>query len=473
MFLRNRLLARRTVLRGAGVGVALPLLDAMVTTTGMLPGARRALGAPANPKRLILFFTGNGFTMSNWRPADTATFKLGPVMSPLEPIRQDLIQMDGLPYNVVFDSESRARSHPGGSIACFTGSYAGPGSQYNGTKGSTGGPPPFPSIDHLAGQTLGKDTKFPTYHFGVVPSTSGIFHRCFYGPNSTIINPNGDPQLAFEQLFAGVRPAGGAAPAGPDPATQARMQQRRGVLNLVMDDYRQLRCKLGADDRAKLDRHASNIAEVERRLGLEGNARVSAICAPPTLGNRVDPNRFENMPMVGPLQIELAAMALECDLVRVIGFQWHCNDSEGRGIYRWLGDGNDISHHDITHLRGSNPEVAKTSIGQYHAQQVLSLVTRLKGAREGTGSVMDSSVLLWGTDIANDRGKHDNRNAGYTLIGRAGGVFKTGRYVKFPGGDAYSNNRLLLSVLQAVGSPVTKVGVNGYSDGGPLPGLTG
>jgi hypothetical protein len=458
-----KLLDRRSLLRGAGgAAVALPLLDAMTTLGGRLPGRAHAA---TNPKRLVLFFTGNGFTMTSWRPANVASFQLGPVLSPLERIKDQVLQVEGVPYNCVFDPESRGKSHPGGSVACFTGAYVGPGNMYNGTKESTGGPPLYPSIDHVAAQTLGKETKFASYHLGVMSQfgRAAIMHRCFYGPNQTIVNPNADPALVFEQLFTGVKPSTGGAPAAPDP----ELVRTRGVLSLVMEDYRSLKCRLGGDDRTKLERHLTSISELERRLGL-GTTGTTATCTPPAAPARIDLNNFSNMQTVGPLQLELAAMALACDLTRVIGIQWHCADTENRGVYSWLGAGNDISHHDITHLRGSNPEAAKLSIGQYHAKQVLALVDKLTAATEGAGTVMDGTAIVWGTDIANDRGAHDNRNAGYTLIGRGGGAFKTGRYVKYAGGEAYSSNRLLLTVLQGLGVSATSVGVPKYSEGGPL-----
>jgi hypothetical protein len=464
-----RYLPRRTILRGAGkAAIALPLLDAMVTLGGFLP-ARRARAAAA-PKRLILFFTGNGFTMSSWRPtsASGAPLQLGPVLAPLEPIKADVLQLEGLPYSCVFDPESRGKSHPGGSVACFTGAYPGPGNQYNGTKDSTGGPPLSPSIDHIAAQTLGRDTKFPLYHLGVMTGfgRSAIMHRCFYGPAQAIVNPKDDPQLVFNQLFSDVAPR--APNAAADLAADAQLTRRRRLLDLVLDDYRSLRCRLGAEDRARLDGHLASVADLQRRIATSTGAATGAACAPVRPAAAGDLGSFPTMQAAGPLQIELAAMALACDLTRLIGIQWHCADTENRGIYGWLGTGNDISHHDITHLRGSNPEAAKASIGQYHAKQVLTLVQRLKSLPEGGGNVMDGTLLLWGTDIANDRGAHDNRNAGYTIVGNAGGGLRTGRYVRYPGTDQYANNRLLLTVLQALGVPATSVGAAGYGGAGPL-----
>lgn len=468
----SRALNRRTLLRGAGgAAIALPLLDAMLTTSGLLPGAGTARAAEP-PKRLILFFTGNGLTMSNWKctpsGADGRTFALSPILQPLAPIQSDCVFVEGLTFQSALDAASPAGGHVGGATALFTGAYCGVGSMYAGGSTRRGGPPVLPSIDDEAAKVLGGGTRFPSYHLGVMPNGAQIMHRAFYGPNATIINPNGDPWAVFTQLFADLATPGSATGASNGDALRRRIAEKKSILDLVMPSYQSLGCKLGGDDKARLDQHLTHLRSIESRLDNVGSAAPTPGCAKPSLPvTKIDATTFSNMPTIGPLQIDLAVMALRCDLTRVVGLQWHCSDTENSGIYSWLGEGHDISHHDITHGRGSNPDAAKLSAARYHATQVATIWGKLKDAAEGAGSIASRTVLLWGTEIRNDNTAHAYDNVPWTIVGNAGGAWQTGRYLKMPANTAH--NRLLLNALHAIGSTKTSVGVAQYSEGGALP----
>ncbi len=446
-------LSRRTFLRGAGgASLGLPFLEAMLAAQPTPP-----------PRRVIFMYTGNGQPMKSWRPtagADSSTFTLSPLLKPLETIKNDCVFIEGLPMLSSLDPEQQSQGHPAGATAVLTGAWAGPGNMYAGGCGKSAGPPATESVDQAIARAIGRNTKFPALHQGVVRSENSIARRPFYTSTGQIVAPNFDVNATYNQLFKDLDPA----PSGP-ALKAVRMQARRSVLNAVMDDMRALRCKLGAPDRKRLEEHLTALEDTERRLGIVVPAGSG--CKKPPAPGSLSADVFANMPQLGKLQMDMLAQAIACDLTRVGGLVFYGSDANPKGIYSWLGPLHTSSHHDFSHLQGQDPQPRLVEIGTFFAEQLAYLVGRLKALPEGTGTVFDNTAIVWCTEIG-DPWTHDRRNVPFVIAGSGGGLFKTGQYLRYPGTTGFSHNRLLHTLARSFGVMADGFGPVRYQQGGPL-----
>jgi hypothetical protein len=278
--MRRALLDRRTLLRGAGgAAVALPVLDAMLTLGGRLPRAYAQDGVA--PRRLVIFFTAEGFQMSDWRPiagAGPSDFRLSQVLSPLEPVKGRSLFIEGVPMSSSFDARQRAAGHPAGAQAVLTGAWAGDGSSYGGAVGRLAGFSPYPSIDHLIGKAIGSKTRFPALYFGVAGGGTAPATRPFVGEGQKGISPQNVPGAAFDQIFRDFNAA--AAGESLAAAQKRRAEDRKVVLDSVLREARALRARLGADDRARLDGHLASVEEVQRKVSVPPSSAAVACTKP-------------------------------------------------------------------------------------------------------------------------------------------------------------------------------------------------
>lgn len=465
--MRRRLLDRRTLLRGAGgAALALPVLDAMLTLGGRLPRAHGATGQP--PRRLIIFFTAEGFQMGDWRPiagSGPTDFRLSTVLSPLEPIKRSCLFIEGVPMTSSFDPKQRAAGHPAGAQAVLTGAWAGDGNSYGGSPERRAGFSPFPSIDHLIGKAVGAQTRFPALYLGVAGGGTAPATRPFVAEGQKGISPQNDPRAAFDQIFSDFNAA--AAGESVAVAQKRRAEDRKVVLDAVLGDLRALRGQLGAEDRHRLDGHLSAVAEVQKKVSVPPAAAPSACTKPPR--STITDRAFANAPNLVPAQLDLIAMALACDLTRVAALTISHADSAGDAVYRWLG--HDRDHHNLSHLVGADPRPKLVQINNWHAQQLMYLVKKLQSINEPNGTLFDNTIILWCSEVGNGW-SHDRKNPAFTIVGGGQGYFKTGRYLNFGGSNSNSHSRLLQHFMHYMGVPTNAVGPPEYNQGGPLPNIT-
>jgi len=294
-------------------------------------------------------------------------------------------------------------------------------------------------------------------------ASPSLLNCVFYAGKDQPITVNSDPYAVRDEIF-GPEFASKLA-ADRDAAARQRLEQT-SVLDAVLENASALRCKLGAEDRARLDLHLTQVREIERSL--EAGVSTNPACAliEPPAGLSV--NQESMFPAIGRAQADLMAMALTCDLTRVGGFFF--NPALSNPTYTWLG--HTRGHHDLTH--DTTEFQACADVNRWHAEELLYLVNKLAQTPEGEGSVLDNTVILWASECAQSEvgDPHDLRNVGFTLIGSGQGHFQTGRYLRFPGGDAYSHNRLLLSLMHYMGVQADSFGEPDYCSGGALPLLT-
>ena len=438
----NRRLTRRTLLRGAGVAVALPMLEAM------RPRLARAAAAP--PKRFVSMFTANGTLYPQWVPTGTeSSFTLSPILSPLEPYHGDLVVVSGL-----YQQGGGGDGHQNGIGGMLTGQSLNPGPFQGGANAGAAGWANGPSVDQKIASVIGGSTKLRSLELGVQIGSADDWGRMVYQSANQPLTPEDNPAQAYARLF-------GAA--GTTPEALARLRaRRRSVLDAVGAQFQAVSARVGAGDRARLDEHATALRDIELRL--DAQARPSAACVDPgvpALPKSLTDN--DSFPAIGKLQMDILAMALACDLTRVASLQWSRSVSMTR--FTWLTPTITDAHHDLSH-HGDDDAVAQEKllrINTWYAAQLAYLLGKLATAEETDGSrLLDSTLLLWSNELGKGNA-HSRALAPYVLAGKAGGALRTGRFLTYTGDPPHNN--LLVSILQAMDISVAKFGKEEWCTG--------
>jgi hypothetical protein len=450
-----RPLSRRTLLRGtlggAAVSLAAPRLLAMLNGNGTAYAAGRP-GARGLPRRVGVFFWGNGVRHKQWIPAVRgAGWHLSEELEPLQRVKRYLNVVTGT--NIKTGNE---QGHHAGTVGILSGcpmvSQPHPSSAYASTFSA-------PSIDQVAAAAFAGQTPFRSLELGVcrqVTENEGttllyLSHRGPDAPNP----PEYDPGALFERLFGqGTL----AAVEGLD----------RSVLDVVAGDARALAAQLGAEDRRRMDQHLESVRELERRITTRwprpqprcdaaALAGRFAALADPAAGSRAGQEaRVErNLAMS-----RLSALALSCDLTRVFSFMF--SGSVGETAYWEVGE--DQSHHQLTHDEpAEQPLVHAGTV--FIMRQLAALLEALHDTPDGAGNLLDTSVILASSDTADGRG-HTLEDYPILVAGRGGGRLKhPGVHYRSDSGENAS--KVLLTVLRAAGLPLARFGQKGGEvDGG-------
>jgi hypothetical protein len=417
-------LSRRTVLRGAGALVALPVLQAMV------PPRRTTLEAP---RRLVFAYVPNGVEMPSWTPAgDGEALELSPSLAPLAPYRDSLLVLQGLAHDKARANGDGPGDHARAAATFLTGAQA----------LKTDGPiRAGVSADQLAAREIGNRTRIRSLELGCEAGRLGgqcdSGYSCAYSNSiswSTPHTPLGkevDPRLVFDRLFR--EPDADLPPA----AREERRRRRRSVLDLVGDEAKRLSSRLGPEDRHKLDEYASGVRELERRI--EFAAREQ---------DQGDRERFAELPedLAGRarLHAELIALAFATDTTRIV--TWMIAN-EGSGMSYPALDAPE-GHHELSHHGGDKSKRAKiASINRFHVELLAHLLDKLS-AREADATLLDRSAVAYGSAIG-DGDRHNHDDLPILVAGRAGGALRTGRRLRFPKDTPCAN--LWLTLLDAAG----------------------
>jgi hypothetical protein len=422
-------LTRRAVLRGLGVSVALPLFESLLT--------RGEAGGVKPPLRVAFVYAPNGKLMADWTPKAAGALKeLPSSLKPLAAVRDRVVVLSGLALRNADAGGDGPGDHARAMAAFLTGCRP---RKTSGSDLRAG-----VSVDQVLAQALGRATRLPSLEVGCEggkpAGTCDNGYSCAYQTNlswrtaTTPMPKEVDPAAAFDRLF-GRR--GGPAEAG-------RGRERRSVLDFVAEDARELRGRLGGEDRRKLDEYLGGVREVEARLARSQPA------VPLGEGKLVRPAGVpENFGAHARLMADLIALAFQADLTRVVSFVLG-NDGSNRS-YREVGVPE--GHHDVSHHGGDPVRLEKLRrINRLHVSQLAHLLGRLNGAREAGGSLLDSCVVVYGSGISDgDRHNHDD-----LPILVAGGGVAGGRHRRCPAGTPLCN--LYLSILDRAGVPAGRFG---------------
>jgi len=466
---------RRTFLHGAGgTLIALPMLEAMAcsrsgSSTNAASDPRRAhetrQGLGTGPQRFIVFFSANGTVLDRWTPTGTETsfeFKVAAdptlkhVLLPLESLKSKLLVIDGLNQNSRNADPSGNPHDTGmGHMLCAMPLKPGPGGAgefehlYDGSAGGI-------SIDQEVANLIGSTTRYRSIELGnesYLDPIRQITSRMSYRKPFEAIPPENDPRAAFATLFAGVASSGQA----PTATLDALTARRRSVLDKAILDLTALIPKVSAFDQRKLEAHLTAVRELE--MSLASNATPLG-CQVPAQG----PLASANYPEIMKQQMDIMALAVACDLSRVISLQSSTAQSSVK--HTWLGIQED--HHGISHESGSpTGHQQMVDIHSWYSEQFAYLITKLSSIDEIGQSALDNSVVMW-TNEQGEGGDHSPDRIPYVLAGSGGGVLRPGRFLKYKDG---SHNDLLLSLLKSFGSNASVFGLQSVSNG-PLAGLT-
>lgn len=424
-------LSRRTVLRGmvggTTVALGLPLLEAMLDSTGTALADGGAL-----PCRFVTFMFGNGVRLDRWTPAVTGPdWALTEELAPLQNVRERCTVVSGFEHRL-----PGANGHTNGLF----GSFAGHAGEYYDPENLLMSRPSGPSIDQVVADAVGPSTYLSSIQLGNSKRTppDGGGSMSFRGPNE-INPPYFDPTEAYQRLFVGP---------GESDTLRAR------ILDAVLDDAAHLRQGLGQSDRSRLDAHLDGIADLEERM-----LSVPPPCdAPPTpTETNEDTGGQEPLVEVAEAMADVLVAAFRCDLVRVASMQQ--SGSVCQSIYTMTGA--TIDNHSVTHEGTTNARELTHQAVVVNMEAFAYLLEAMHAEPEGAGTMLDNSVVLLGSDVAEGQ-SHSSFDMPFVVAGGAGGQLRMGRHLREPGRNA---SDLLLTCVRAVAPGVESIGSGpGFSD---------
>jgi hypothetical protein len=432
MFLTKKHLSRRTVLEGAGVSLALPLLDAMI------PAATALAQTAAAPKLRVGFFyiphgaiqwnTPHGPAMDHWTPSGAgADFKLSEILSPLEGFKRYVTSFSHL--------ENKANENSVHAIV--------PATWLSGTRPDSRSQSASmsPTIDQLIAERIGQETALPslevasetTAQVAACPSGAG----CYYSTTLSFRNATSplpmefNPRKVFTQLFG---------EGDTDAERAAIAAQTRSLLDLIADRTAALQRQVGATDRVVLDEYLSTVREIERRVEKAEQRDLSAITLPEAPIGELD--SFDEQV---ELMFDLVALAYQANLTRVASY---IMVAEGTNrTYNHIGVSD--AFHPLSHHANDRERLLKlVRIQKYHVERFAAFVKKLADTPDGDGTLLDHSMFMYGSNMSNSD-RHNNYPLPNILVGGANGRLKGGQHIDLPEHTALTN--LLLTVLNKAG----------------------
>lgn len=450
-------ISRRHLLRGAGsIGLALPWMEAMEVPSVQAQPSQVA-------KRFVAVYQPGGTVLDKWKPTGSVdNFTLSPILKPLEAVKDYLVVFEGVDMKSAVGEQ-----HQAGIVALLTGTpQSGQHNQYAGG----------PSIDQAIAQFASQGKARKSIEMAIRWAT-GKSHGNLHPINSlnfatdarfSPISPRIDPVEIWDSLFGTVDPGNGSS-------TADMLARKQSILDFVDRRYVATAARLSARDRAKLDEHLTHIRDLEHALTTV--TQESNACSIP---EQVDTSRYNPasgknssddgsvrdsssdaaIPTVGKYFMDMLVTALACDITAVGTLQW--SDTEAKHTFPWL----QLSehHHFYQHDGGFKPAECER-IGTWYSEQHAYLLSKMKSVDMGGHSLLDESVLFFGSELQNPP-SHTKNSMPFFLAGKGGGLV-TNRFMRYQGA---SHNDLLVSVLRLFGDEREKFGDARYCNG-PLSGL--
>jgi hypothetical protein len=433
MIITKKTLARRTMLRGMGAAVALPLLDAMFPAMAAAPGPVRRLGVVYHP---------NGVIYDQWLPTGVgANYELSPTLAVLKPFRDKLIVVTGLASD-----EAEALGDGGGDHSRASGTYlTGVHVRKSDSVVRNG-----ISMDQIAAKAFERNTQLSSLQLTVddnsMVGSCDTGYSCAYSSTLSWLTPTlplmseNNPRVVFERLFGSID--------STDPKVRAsRLQQDQSILDSVTGRVKQLQQKLGTADNRKVDDYLASLRDVERQI--QKAEEQSGKEMPDVVRPAGIPDSFEEHVR---LLYDLQLLAYQSDLTRVITFMYG-REQTGRS-YPQIGVPE--PHHPLTHHQGNPEKMAKCAVIQrYHLKLFAEFLEKLRKTPDGDGSLLDNVTLLFGGGISNSD-RHTHGPLPTLLLGGGSGTLKGGRHIVYPEHTPLTN--LQMTLLNKLGVPTEKLG---------------
>ena len=432
-FLTAKTLPRRTVLRGLGATVALPLLEAMVPPFGT---RGKAAGRPAH--RFQAFYVPNGMAMPYWNvKGEGKAFELSPILEPLAPYRDQMLVLSGI-------NASWNYIHAGASGSFLTGTARGGRNEIEIIADV--------SMDQLLAKHFAGETQVPSLELSMdAPANAGACTgslSCVYthtlswrGPTQPL-PMEWNPRAVFETLF-------GDAGSTDRAAREARLHQHKSILDSVNEKLMGLRKALGPQDLVRVDEYADSIRDVERRI--QTAESQSDIELPSFSQPQGAPAVFEDHLA---LMLDLQLLALRTDLTRVITFM--LSKEQSARPYPQIGVPE--AHHPLSH-HNDVPEIVErmSKINRYHVELFSGYLAKLRATPDGDGTLLDHMTILYGSGISNSN-QHSGVDLPLLLMGGGAGTLRGGRHLHYS--DKPSNANLLVTLMDKMGMPVEHLGAS-------------
>ncbi len=426
-------------MRGLGTAISLPLLDAMSPLAKVIaaPAATAGKSAAGQPIRMAFLYVPNGMHMKDWTPeTEGANFDLPPTLKVLEAFKEDMLVLSNLAQDKARPNGDGAGDHARSMASYLTGCQA---KKTGGADIRVG-----VSIDQLAAQKVGTTTRFASLELSTDRSRQSgecdSGYSCAYSSNlswkseSSPVPAEVNPRLVFERLFAG------GSQLGEQAARAEREKYQKSILDYVLDDADRLRTRLGRNDQRKMDEYLTSVRELETRLNrVEQAAAADAGSFAKPAGI---PTEYRDHLR---LMADLLVLAFQTDSTRVATFVL-ANESSNRAYPQIeVSDG----HHDLSHHGNNKEKQAKIAkINRFHMEQFAYLLERMKSIREGERTLLDNSMLVYGSGIG-DGNRHNHDKLPVVLLGKGGGTIQTGRHIKYE--QETPLNNLWLSMLDRMG----------------------
>jgi hypothetical protein len=434
-FATSKSLPRRTVLRGLGAALALPMLDAMVPAFG-----RGARAATKPVHRFQAFYVPNGMAMQYWLPkAAGKDFELTPILEPLAPFRQQMLVLSGL-------NSSWNYIHAGASGSFLTGTARGGKTEVEIIADV--------SMDQLLARQFARETQLGSLEMAMdgpanAGACTGILscaytHTISWRSATQPLPMEHNPRAVFERLFGD----SGTTDRG---AREARMRQHKSILDSVNAKLAKLRTELGPQDRAKVEQYAEAVRDVERRIARAEEQRDVEL--PQLEQPQGIPPVFEDHLA---LMLDLQVLALQSNLTRVVTFM--IGKEQSARPYPQVGVPE--AHHPLSHHNDVPELVAHLSkINRFHTTLFAGYLDKLKGTPDGDGSLLDHMTILYGAGISNST-RHSGINLPLLLVGGGAGRWTGGRHLAYDEKDKITNANLLLTLMDKLDVPVEKLGAS-------------
>ena len=426
-------ISRRTLLRGMGASIALPLLDSMIP----------AFAAPKkSPMRMLFSYVPNGIIMKDWTPIDHgSSFDLPRILQPMAAYREKMLIVTGLTQQNGYANGDGPGDHARAAATYLTGVHA---KKTPGADISVG-----VSMDQVAAQKVGGATRFPSLELtcedGKMAGSCDSGYSCAYSNSiswrsaTTPNPPELNPRAAFERLFG---------TNDEDPETRKKTRRYdHSILDGALEDTRNLERNLGPADRRKIDEYMSSVREIETRIQKAEADHQEIVpqmdkpeAAPADLGDHAR------------LMYDLMRVAFQTDMTRIATFMITREGSSR--TYREI----DLpeAHHPLTHHRNDPDMIEKVyRINRYHMELFAEFIGKMAKTPDGDGTLLDHSMLVYGSGLE-DGNRHEHKNLPVMIVGGACGTIRTGRHLDLPVKTPINN--LYVSMLDRMGVPGEMLG---------------
>jgi hypothetical protein len=432
-----RPISRRAVLRGAGVSLALPWLDAMTKS--------------APPVRMAFLYMPNGVNTKLWAPeGEGRNFTLSPTLEPLNDLKDQIIVAQNLWNQASKDGDGHYVKEAAILTSTRINKTLGEDLNSNGV-----------SMDQLAAQRVGDQTPIPSLELGISPEATGVdlavgytrvygCHIAWSSPTTPLAREI-NPRSVYERLFRSTAPQGNSG------------KQDALLLDRVLGEAKDLRAQVGVEDRRRIDEYMSIVRSLEERTQRANfvgrNAWKPRIPLSASAAPAAEPKDYAEHVR---LMLDMIALAFQTDTTRISTFMF--GNAVSNISFRWL-EGVSAGHHDCSHHANDADKLRQYQlINKWYVGQYAYLLRKLREAKEGESNVLDNSVIIFASALS-DGNSHNPHKLPVVVAGKAGGRIATGQNLVYTEDTPLAN--LWVSVLNAFGTPVER-----FADStGPLKGV--